>query len=273
MVLLTIVLAWLSNFLYERFSLSLTQAAFAATAYVQAGTALGLLCGSLLSDRLYRGSKQARFWMLSVAMVIAAPSVYLLVHSDTLAFAQCGAAGFGLANGVFASNVMVAPFDVIPPRARTAAIAAINTISTALAGLATLATGIWKDSFGIASMMSVFAAITLLCGALLFFFNALALRQRLPPACCMNRSQPIHDIRFLYDLKSPARDGVNLSTDVFLPRKGDSFPVIFLRTPYDSLRDVHIDWACWWARRGYAAAIQENRGRFKSHGTFLLVPR
>jgi putative CocE/NonD family hydrolase len=84
----------------------------------------------------------------------------------------------------------------------------------------------------------------------------------------MNRSQPIHDIRFLYDLKSPARDGVNLSTDVFLPRKGDSFPVIFLRTPYDSLRDVHIDWACWWARRGYAVAIQENRGRFKSHGTF-----
>jgi predicted MFS family arabinose efflux permease len=169
LVLLTIVLAWLSNFLYERFALSLAQAAFAATVYVQAGTGLGLLCGSLLSDRLYRRSKQARFWMLSAAMVVAAPSVYVLVHSGSLALAQCGAAGFGLANGIFASNVMVAPFDVIAPRARTAAIAAINTISTALSGLATLAAGIWKDSFGIPNLMSVFAAITLLSGALLFF--------------------------------------------------------------------------------------------------------
>ncbi len=84
----------------------------------------------------------------------------------------------------------------------------------------------------------------------------------------MTASQPIHDIRFLFDLKSPARDGVLLSTDVFLPREGGPFPVIFLRTPYDSLRDAHIDWAVWWAKRGYAAAIQENRGRFKSEGTF-----
>ena len=84
----------------------------------------------------------------------------------------------------------------------------------------------------------------------------------------MTRSQPIHDIRFLYDLKSPARDGVKLSTDVFLPTTGGPFPVIFLRTPYDSLRGVHIDWAVWWAQRGYAVAIQENRGRFKSEGEF-----
>ena len=32
-------------------------------------------------------------------------------------------------------------------------------------------------------------------------------------------SQPIHEIRFLYDLKAPMRDGVKLSADVFLPLK------------------------------------------------------
>jgi predicted acyl esterase len=36
----------------------------------------------------------------------------------------------------------------------------------------------------------------------------------------MKQSQPTHDIRFLFDLKSPARDGTNLSTDVFLPTGG-----------------------------------------------------
>ena len=84
----------------------------------------------------------------------------------------------------------------------------------------------------------------------------------------MTGSQPEHDIRFLFDLKSPARDGVKLSTDVFLPTSGGPFPVIFLRTPYDSLRDAHIDWAVWWAKRGYACAIQEDRGRFKSEGSY-----
>src|ERR1700691_2327396 len=81
-------------------------------------------------------------------------------------------------------------------------------------------------------------------------------------------SPSFHDIQVLFDLKSPARDGVILSTDVFLPKSGGPFPVVLLRTPYDSLRSVHIDWACWWARRGYACAIQENRGRFKSEGKF-----
>jgi uncharacterized protein len=84
----------------------------------------------------------------------------------------------------------------------------------------------------------------------------------------MKGSTPSHEIRFLYDLKSPASDGTSLSTDVFLPTGGGSFPVIFLRTPYDSLRDAHIDWAVWWAQRGYACAIQEDRGRFKSDGVF-----
>jgi putative CocE/NonD family hydrolase len=84
----------------------------------------------------------------------------------------------------------------------------------------------------------------------------------------MKLSQPIHDIRFLYDLKVPVRDGARLSADVFLPRGGGSFPVIFLRTPYESLRDTHIDWAVWWARRGYAAVIQDDRGRYESEGVF-----
>src|SRR4051794_8634852 len=84
----------------------------------------------------------------------------------------------------------------------------------------------------------------------------------------MKASMPVNDVRFLYDLKSPASDGTQLSTDVFLPTAGGPFPVILLRTPYDSLRDLHIDWAVWWARRGYACAIQNNRGRFKSEGTF-----
>ncbi len=82
-------------------------------------------------------------------------------------------------------------------------------------------------------------------------------------------SQPVHAIHCLYDLKVPMRDGILLSADVYLPNDaGPRFPTILLRTPYESTRDGHIDWAAWWARRGYACVVQDNRGKFESEGAF-----
>ena len=81
-------------------------------------------------------------------------------------------------------------------------------------------------------------------------------------------SRPIHEVRVLYDLKATMRDGVRLSNDVFLPRGSGRFPTILLRTPYETLHEPHIDWAVWWAKRGYAVVIQDCRGRFESEGTF-----
>jgi putative CocE/NonD family hydrolase len=81
-------------------------------------------------------------------------------------------------------------------------------------------------------------------------------------------SRPTHEIRVLYDLKATMRDGVRLSADVFLPCRGGAFPTLLLRTPYESLHEPHIDWAAWWAKRGYAVVIQDCRGRFESEGVF-----
>lgn len=81
-------------------------------------------------------------------------------------------------------------------------------------------------------------------------------------------SQPAHEVRFLYDLRAPMADGARLSTDVYLPVGGGAFPAILLRTPYESTRDQHVDWAIWWARRGYAAVVQDCRGKFESEGVF-----
>jgi len=167
LLLVTILYAWLANFLHEKFSLGLASAAFTATAYLQSGTALGLLGGSALSDRLYRARKQARFWWLAAAMVFGSPWVHLLGHTESLTLAKVAAVGFGLANGVYVANLMVAPFDIVPARARTSAIAVLNTIAPLFAGLATLFAGVWKDRLGIGNLMSLIAAVTLLSGLIL----------------------------------------------------------------------------------------------------------
>ena len=100
-------------------------------------------------------------------MLFGAPWVYLIGHGSSLELATAGAAGFGFANGVYTANIMIAPFDVIPVRSRTAAIAVINTIAPPFSGLATLLTGVWKESLGVANMLSLLALVTVICGLVL----------------------------------------------------------------------------------------------------------
>jgi putative CocE/NonD family hydrolase len=67
----------------------------------------------------------------------------------------------------------------------------------------------------------------------------------------------------------PARDGVRLGTNVFLPAKSDTasqrFPAIVERTPYnkDSTDGALIE---YYVSHGYAVVIQDVRGRYQSEG-------
>jgi hypothetical protein len=75
-------------------------------------------------------------------------------------------------------------------------------------------------------------------------------------------------VRVFYDQKMPMRDGVRLSAEVYLPKDRGPFPAILLRTPYQSLWERWINWAIWWAQRGYAVVVQDCRGKFESEGVF-----
>jgi hypothetical protein len=67
----------------------------------------------------------------------------------------------------------------------------------------------------------------------------------------------------------PVRDGVSLMTDLWLPASREPVAVVLIRTPYDKsqlhsdfLRPQHL------VEAGFAAAVQDTRGRFASAGTF-----
>lgn len=79
----------------------------------------------------------------------------------------------------------------------------------------------------------------------------------------------------------PARDGVPLATDVYLPAEGGPLPVILERTPYDKTAPSRseitavdrrprsrAEVAEYFARAGYAVAYQDCRGRYRSGGSF-----
>jgi hypothetical protein len=62
----------------------------------------------------------------------------------------------------------------------------------------------------------------------------------------------------------PMRDGVELSTDLYLPQGVDQAPVILIRTPYR--KEMLELKARTFASRGYVAAVQDCRGCFASPG-------
>src|SRR5687767_12024786 len=64
------------------------------------------------------------------------------------------------------------------------------------------------------------------------------------------------------------RDGVALSTDLYLPEGDGPFPTILERTPYDNSLEPFELHARRSADLGYAVALQDCRGRFDSGGDY-----
>ena len=74
---LWLLYTWLPNFLYDKFSLSLAEAGFTATVYVQGSTLIGLLTGGVLADWLYARTKASRFWLVCAGLILSAPAASL----------------------------------------------------------------------------------------------------------------------------------------------------------------------------------------------------
>lgn len=69
--------------------------------------------------------------------------------------------------------------------------------------------------------------------------------------------------RHFDNIRVPMRDGIFLSTNVFLPEGSGPFPTILIRTPYDAGLTKNAN---EWTDKGFAVVYQDVRGRFRSEG-------
>jgi len=76
-----------------------------------------------------------------------------------------------------------------------------------------------------------------------------------------------HNYTVKQDILCLMRDGAQLAMDLLIPEGDGPFPVILERTPYDKIHSRNTG-AENYARRGYAVALQDCRGRFNSDGDF-----
>src|SRR5215831_14995733 len=92
-------------------------------------------------------------------------------------------------------------------------------------------------------------------------------------------SRPSFEVAVTENEMVPARDGVRLATDIYLPaRDGQAlpgpWPVLLHRTPYNKTEiEATLGPGRWFASRGYAVVAQDCRGCFRSEGRVdFLVP-
>lgn len=97
-------------------------------------------------------------------------------------------------------------------------------------------------------------------------------------------SDDIDGVKILRSVKVEMRDGICLSTDIYLPVDNGQpgpFPVLLERTPYGKHKETirertakearpvkRAEIAASFARRGYAVVVQDCRGRYASEGRF-----
>jgi uncharacterized protein len=68
-------------------------------------------------------------------------------------------------------------------------------------------------------------------------------------------------------VRVPMRDGIQLSTDIYLPSPNGKFPVILTRTPYNKSAGNYAPFLA----AGYAVVVQDVRGRYQSQGRWIPI--
>jgi putative CocE/NonD family hydrolase len=88
-------------------------------------------------------------------------------------------------------------------------------------------------------------------------------------------AQEAYEVATLRNVMVPARDGVKLATDIYLPARAGvidagRFPVIVERTPYNK-EGVFPGFIDYFVTRGYGVVIQDVRGRYRSEGRWRPI--
>lgn len=102
-------------------------------------------------------------------------------------------------------------------------------------------------------------------------FVAIATLLAAPAVQSQERSAAVEskvEIKQFFDVRTSTRDGVELSSDVWLPAAAGRYPIILVRTPYVKASAESSEYGRYFAERGYAFVVQDVRGRGDSDGEF-----
>jgi len=149
---------WLPMHLYERLHMTLADAGFTATFYVQAGGFAGILLGGALSDRWIGRSPRGRVWTQALGLAAAAPFLFVAGGVSSWPWLLASLMVFGVGRGTFDSNAMPVLCQIARPSLRATGYGVFNCAGCIAGGLMTVAAGWVKTRLGLSAAFQ-FAAL------------------------------------------------------------------------------------------------------------------
>jgi len=157
-----LVAAWMPAFLYEKFGMTLAEAGFNATFYVQAASVVGILVGGPIGDRWSSRNVQA------MGLAISAPFLFLAGFTALPVLVMVGLAVFGLGRGAYDANNMPVVCQLVPVELRATAYGFLNCAGTLVGGTVAFGAGTLKAAFGLSVMLELAGAL-LVIGAVILW--------------------------------------------------------------------------------------------------------
>jgi MFS family permease len=161
-------MTWMPTYLYERFGLSLSAAAFHAVLWHYLFAFFGVLAGGRIADRLALRRRSVRVEIEGLALLLGTPFIYLLGASSSLTVVSVALAAFGFFRGLYDSNIFAAMFDVIPPRYRSSATGLMLFCAFSVGATSPVLLGLVKQRVGLSLGLSTLALAYLLASLMIF---------------------------------------------------------------------------------------------------------
>jgi MFS transporter, Spinster family, sphingosine-1-phosphate transporter len=180
------IYAWLPTFLYERFRMSVVDAGFSATVYIQVASVAGILIGGVVADRWSSFNDRGRLLTAAIGFALAAPAMFLVGTADSKVTLICGLVLFGIGRGFIDCNIMPILCQIAKPQLWATGYGVINLANCISGGLMSLVAGMAKDQFGLDFAFRVSAV---LLAAPVFLLVSIKLAAKSSP-CISNTPRP-----------------------------------------------------------------------------------
>ena len=166
--MLWMLYAWLPNHIFETFHLSLSQSGLSATLYLQASSAVGVLVGGVLGDKLSRRNKDGRFKIVATGLFLCAPFAAAIFGATSLLLLEIAACGFGIFAGCVAGNVFATLPEIVARKNFGLATGLLNLAGGLGAGTAIFLTGFLHRSYTNAHLMKIGSGLAMTAAVVLF---------------------------------------------------------------------------------------------------------
>jgi MFS family permease len=162
-----LVYTWLPLYLYERFGMSLTEAGFTATFYIQGASAGGIILGGWLADRWGTRWPRGRIYTQAAGLLLASPFLFLLGHTDTRPLLLLALILFGAGRGFYDCNTMPVLCQVARDDLRSTGYGIFNFAGCLAGGVVAALAGALKAAIGLGAAFQIAAGILCMSSLLL----------------------------------------------------------------------------------------------------------